>query len=308
MNNLTVVTQGSQTRSFSYSSLGRLLSASNPESGVISYEYDEAGNLKKKTDPRLVPNTSNQRTITYEYDALGRITSRTYNDGTPTVSYSYDAANVDFAKGRLAAVSSSVSSYSYEYDPLGRVKVGTQITDGVSYTTSYAYNRAGAIISQTYPSGRVVATNYDGAGRIAGVKNNATGNYYAGAVSTDATNRLQYAAHGALAAMKLGNGLWEHTSFNSRLQSIQIGLGTASTNSSVLKLDYDYGTTANNGNLLTQTITIPGLTLTQAYTYDELNRLATARENSGTSWKQKFVYDRYGNRRIDPTAAETSAD
>jgi hypothetical protein len=55
-----------------------------------------------------------------------------------------------------------------------------------------------------------------------------------------------------------------------------------------MKLDYDYGTTANNGNLLTQTITIPGLTLTQTYTYDELNRLATARENTGTSWKQKF--------------------
>ena len=36
LNNLTTVNQGSQTRSFSYSSLSRLLSANNPESGTIS--------------------------------------------------------------------------------------------------------------------------------------------------------------------------------------------------------------------------------------------------------------------------------
>jgi RHS repeat-associated protein len=309
LDNLTVVTQGDQTRSFSYSSLSRLTSATNPESGVISYEYDEVGNLKKKTDPRFVPGTSTKRTTTYEYDALGRITSRIYNDSTPNVTYSYDdPENVAYSIGRLTAVSSTVSSYSYgEYDPLGRVKTGTQTTDGQAYAMSYAYNKAGALTSQTYPSGRVITTNYDDAGRIAGVKN-AAGSYYVGAASTDAPNRLQYSVHGAIQAMRLDNGLWEHTNFNSRLQAIQIGLGTASTNSSVLKLDSDYGTTTNNSNLRTQTITIPGLTLTQTYTYDELNRLLTARENTGTSWKQKFVYDRYGNRRIDTNPAETSAD
>ena len=171
---------------------------------IIDYEYDANGNLTRKIDPRLVPNTSTRRAITYVYDDLGRVTTRTYNDGTPNVSYSYDATNVAFSKGRLTTVSSSVSSYSYgEYDPLGRVKTGTQTTDGQAYTMSYAYNRAGAIISQTYPSGRIVTTDYDGAGRIAGVKNN-SGTYYAGAASIDATNRLQYSAAGAIEAMKLG--------------------------------------------------------------------------------------------------------
>lgn len=310
LGNLTLVTQGNQTRSFSYSSLGRLLSASNPESGVIDYEYDANGNLTKKIDPRLVPNTSTHRSITYSYDDLGRVTARTYNDGTPNVSYSYDAANVAFSKGRLTSVSSSVSSYSYgEYDPLGRVKTGTQTTDGQAYTMSYSYNRAGALISQTYPSGRIVTMNYDAAGRIAGVKNNATGIYYAGAVSTDATNRLQYSAAGAIQAMKLGNDLWEHTNFNSRLQITQIGLGTSSTDSSKLKLDYTYGVlannvldpTKNNGNVQSQTLTLPGLVLTQSYAYDELNRLKSAQEMNGATqvWKQTFSYDRFGNRRFD---------
>jgi hypothetical protein len=34
--------------------------------------------------------------------------------------------------------------------------------------------------------------------------------------------------------------------------------------------------------------------------------LETAQENSGASWKQKFVYDRYGNRRIDADPTHTT--
>jgi RHS repeat-associated protein len=113
--------------------------------------------------------------------------------------------------------------------------------------------------------------------------------------------------------MRLGNGLWEHTNFNSRLQTVQIGLGSTSSNSSYLRLDYGYGTTNNNGNLLSQTVTVPtvagvtGFSATQTYTYDSLNRLATAKENNGSSWTQNFIYDRYGNRNfISGTTFPTS--
>jgi hypothetical protein len=77
-----------------------------------------------------------------------------------------------------------------------------------------------------------------------------------------------------------------------------------------LKLNYTYGTTTNNGNVLTHTITVPtigaatGFTATQSYTYDELNRLEVAQEASGANWKQTFLYDRYGNRNFD--AANTT--
>src|SRR6185503_2971871 len=305
LGNLTLATQGSQPRNFSYTSLSRLREATNPEVGTTNFEYYENGNLKTKLDPRLVPNTSTRVMTSYVYDELNRLTSRSYNDGTPNVTYGYDALGVLNSRGRLTSVASSVSSYSYgEYDAQGRVKTGTQTTAGQDFLISYQYNVAGALISQTYPSGRVVKTEYDGAGRSAGVKNNATGTYYAGAVATDATNRIQYSAAGAIQAMKLGNGLWEHTNFNSRLQRIQIGLGSASTNSSILQLDYDYGTTTNNGNPQSHTITVPavggvtGFTATQSYIYDSLNRLATAQENNGNSWKQNFDYDRYGNRKL----------
>jgi RHS repeat-associated protein len=77
-----------------------------------------------------------------------------------------------------------------------------------------------------------------------------------------------------------------------------------------LKLEYDYGTTDNNGNVKSQTITVPtmmmpnvglvqGFTATQTYSYDELNRLKSAIETGNqTNWQQHFRYDRYGNRTV----------
>jgi len=64
-------------------------------------------------------------------------------------------------------------------------------------------------------------------------------------------------------------------------------------------LGYSYGTTNNNGDVLTHTYSGGGLSYAQTFGYDSLNRLATANENSGSSWSQTNGYDRYGNRWID---------
>jgi YD repeat-containing protein len=184
-------------------------------------------------------------------------------------------------------------------------KQSTNTPDGnKAYGFTYEYNRAGALTREVYPSGKAVATEYDPAGRVAGVKKEG-GDYYVGAIATDASNRIQYTAHGAIKAMKLGNGLWEHTNFNGRLQPIEIGLGINSSNSDTVRLDYTYGTTNNNGNVLSQQIVVgSALDVTQTYDYDELNRLQKAEEKlTGTpftsQWKQTFVYDRFGNRKFD---------
>ena len=115
-----------------------------------------------------------------------------------------------------------------------------------------------------------------------------------------------YNAAGAVTSMQLGNGRWESTTFNSRLQPTQIALGAIQNGTDLLKLDYTYGTTANNGNVLSQKITVAragqsDMVFDQTYTYDSLNRLKMAEEKTGTTtnWKQTFVFDRYGNRNFD---------
>ncbi|MEK6300444.1 MAG: RHS repeat-associated core domain-containing protein [Acidobacteriota bacterium] len=318
LGNLTAVTQQSgattQTRRFAYDKMSRLIFAANPEQNTstdqiftfnsqqwaVRYEYDAASNLKFKTDTRRPGGVFVK--VTYAYDDLHRLSSRSYTDGTPSVSYSYDTATKGV--GRLATVSASgVSTTNYSaYDPLGRPLNYNQQTAGQTYAMVRAYNRAGLITSETYPSLKVFQTEYDSAGRIAGVSRG--GNYYAGAQASDATNRIQYSPAGAVNKIKLGNGLWEHIDFNSRLQPKVIGLGTSATASGTLKLEYDYGTTSNNGNPLSQKITAPTasgtLLLTQSYGYDKLNRLSTANEKvnleGAARWTQAFSFDRWGNR------------
>jgi RHS repeat-associated protein len=316
LGNLKTVTQGEQTRTFVYDSLSRLLSATNPEGGTISYEYDSNSNLKRKTDARGIRTN-------FDYDALNRVVRRWYEVtttpappnyvATPDVDYFYDGTGLSqvptYSKGKLTKVSSSVSSTEYTgFDSLGRLLSSNQITDNQTYTTSYAYNLVGAMISETYPSGRVVTNSFDNDGQLTNVSS-----ARAGQTPRTYANAFVYAASGAIQSMRLGNGRFESTVFNSRLQPTQIALGTSASNTSLLKLNYDYGTQLNNGNVLQQTITVPtvgttpGFTATQNYTYDELNRLKQATEtiSNQTSWRQTYSFDRYGNRRFDLSQTTT---
>lgn len=292
-----------QTRSFSYDALSRLKSANNPESGIINYTYDNSGNLATKIDARPI-------TTTYAYDALNRVKSRTYNDGgvTPTVNYHYD--NLTNAKGKLIKVSSTISTTEYSaFDILGRVTASKQITDGVTYgendptngkyPMTYTYNLAGGLIEQQYPSGRVVKNvlDYNGDLAIVQSKKTATAGYW------NYANSFTYNAAGGVTSMQLGNGKWESTTYNNRLQPEQIALGTIQNGTDRLKLNYGYGGSNNNGNVQSQTITVPGMTypLVQNYNYDSLNRIqdATESSNGAPTWKQAFTYDRYGNRNFN---------
>ena len=315
LGNLVQVDQGTQHRYFTYDSLSRLKTAKNPEqvnsSGTqiaTQYDYDDSSNLLTRTNP-------NGTTVTFTYDGLNRVKTKTLSTGGQW-DYTYDTATISNAKGRLVSVMlhNGTDGYYYDgYDVMGRVTSSRQITTAGaanSYSMSYGYDPAGNMTSETYPSGKQVMTEYDSAGRIAGVKKDAM-TYYAGGTPGTA-NAMTYTAHGAIGAMKLGNGKWERTLFNGRLQPTEIDLGASNGASDLLKLEYTYNTTGqanNNGNVLTQTITAPktaggNLVLTQNYTYDALNRLSIAEEliDTASQWKQTYDIDRWGNRAVINTS------
>ncbi|MFN8009043.1 MAG: RHS repeat-associated core domain-containing protein [Terriglobia bacterium] len=331
LDNLTSVTQVSQTppatqtRTFLYNSLSQLTSATNPESGTISYTYDPNGNLLTKADAR-------PKTITYTYDPLDRLSTKSYSDSTPAVTYGYGAPSPGtscgtFSVGKVCSVSTSVAATNFSnYNSKGQATQSSQTINAITttYPFSYTYGLSGRMTSQTYPSTvTVVNTVEDEAGRIAGVSNGDGSLYYAGASYSDLTNRIQYSPAGAMVQMRLGNGLWNDTRFNSRLQAIQIGLGQtrltnlestitpSSTVADKLLLDLCFsgtdtncsnGVTTNNGNLSRQRLrkqSTPGLDLSQSYTYDALNRITSAGETpvTGTVWPAiTYGLDRYGNR------------
>jgi len=320
------VNQGVQDRYFMYDSLGRLLRIRQPEQEVntalntsgnpgnnswtAGFTYDANGNILTTTD-------ANNVTLTSTYDALNRQVTRSYTASTPTVTYTYDDPQIEFSKGRLTKVSSSVSESRYTgFDAAGRLLEYKQITDGETYTLSYEYNLSGALVQETYPSGRVVQNALDANGDLSMVKSRKN----AGQGFWNYAGNFSYNASGAVTSMRLGNGLWETSQFNSRMQVSQMALGVTSTDTSLWKVDYEFGelqtdgtvdASKNNGDIGKQTLTVPGTNFVQTYKYDPLNRLTEAKEVTASTqnWIQQFGYDRYGNRTsFNQTIGSTNAN
>jgi RHS repeat-associated protein len=180
---------------------------------------------------------------------------------------------------------------------------------GVHYTkdTTYTYNLDGSVATLTYPSGRMItySLQYSGsntAGRFASAVDS-TGpiNYATGAT---------YAPQGALSSLTNGASLVSAFYYNSRLQPCRISVknsGTAPASctgaaiGNVLDFSYNFSLgTADNGNVTAITNNLDNLR-SQSFTYDALNRLATAQTNAtaGTSlakcWGESFAYDPWGN-------------
>lgn len=334
------VTQDSQQRSFAYDSLGRLICASTPESrvssapscattplptsGLLRYAYDANGNLTIKTDARGV-------TSAYFYDSLNRVEAKSYDHPqTWQVAFLYDSSSL--GKGRLTQsvafrqpligpIETQITNY-IEYDALGRITKSDQWAGG-SRAFEYTYDLAGNLRTQKYPSGRIVTTTYDVAGRMRSV---GQGTHVYAQVLANA----DYSPHGGLLLLKLGTvpgspqcpGRWRQTRFNCHLQQRLAGLGCFDSSADLLGIHLGYGTdhpptgTAcqslpntpdNNGDLLEQRIDVNNVTrFVQRFTYDGADRLAMATErNAGENtvfWTQSYDYDRWGNRAVTPAS------
>src|SRR5206468_2503531 len=117
-----------------------------------------------------------------------------------------------------------------------------------------------------------------------------------------------YTAWGAVEDMTMASNHWEQNCYNNRLQVTGMLLrtqapaaGCPATNNQVqLTLGY-YATGANNGNIVSQTISDgASWSVTESYDYDALNRLHWAQEAGGTGWMETYGYDQWGNRWVDP--------
>ncbi len=290
-------------RTFTYDALSRLTQAVNPESGTINYTYDNDGNLLTKLDARAI-------TVTYAYDALHRLTGKTYSNGDPAVSYLYDQTSYNGLtitnpkphRTGMADNTSNVTAWSY--DTVGHVVSEKRTVSSITKTTSYTYNLDGSLATLVYPSGRTITYAYSAAGRLLSGIDSANSINYA----TVAT----YGPWGALAGVKYGvtgtfTGIVTSNSYNKRLQpSI---LSATAPSQTVLSLTYDFHLSGsdNNGNVYGITNNrdaYRSLVGSASYTYDALNRLATA-ASTGTdcttvngftkNWGESFTIDAWGN-------------
>jgi YD repeat-containing protein len=130
-----------RTRSFAYDSLSRLTSASNPESGTISYGYDADGNVitKRAPSPNQPSTGTATATTTFTYDTVNRLKTKTYTDtyasnpAMASVSFGYDGVALtgcttsppgdtdSFPVGRRTSMCDGSGATSWKHDQMGRV-------------------------------------------------------------------------------------------------------------------------------------------------------------------------------------------
>lgn len=322
--NLTKVIQSdgtvTQERLFKYDGLSRLThekqveaNATLNDSGVHVGSGTWTGVYKYNTD-NLLLEAFNAKGIksTFTYDGLNRIESVVYTGEsgyqTPTVTYTYDQTETTFFnKGRLTKVETAPNAtygtpatvQHYRYDKVGQVTKHTQSIGSESYLQEYSYNLAGQMISQKYPSGKVVNMSVDNFGRLSTVAD-AQRTYVSG---------LTFDNRGLLSQMNLGNGTHETFSYNDRFQMTSQSLMKGAE--VLQKYDYGYGqtdvatgavdATKNNGQLgKIESFIGSAKQASQRFAYDHLGRLKEAREHRGDNdsltYKQVFDFDRFGNK------------
>lgn len=338
LGNLTGVLQSgttgetSRTRSFTYDELSRLITSTNPETGLITYNYLN-NSAYCSGDPSLPCSKTDARQMTtsYSYDALNRVTAKSQNN-VPINLYYYDGALGAWADpaftgtnlvGRLSFTRSfnpdvvgncnftslQCDDEYYGYDEMGRLKQqvsGPPSEWGFDADFTYAhYDLAGNMSALIYPDGTGVAQTFDSAGRLLNVSSTAV-------TPVPYVSSISYLPSGAPQTIRYGNGVSENLTQNSRMQPCDHNafLPTFSGGTMAFDKQYFYSSatgspcapiSTNNGNIYqindaTNTTQGSG-NYSQTFTYDNLNRIQTFLTGSmgGQARQQTFTYDSFGN-------------
>ena len=322
LGNLTNVLQnGSHARTFSYDSLSRLLSSTNPEVGTITYAYNPDGPVLTKTDARGIITCygtwSGISCAGQGYDALHRELTRTYSDGTPTVTTTYDQTaclglsscqNIGHRTSMTDAAGSESWAYGLnktQFPDWPNILVDKRTTSGITKTGTYYSDLVGNTTSFYYPTGHVLYDYIEGANRIGEVYDT----HGAWAFSTypfvpgcTLFNHVCYTPQGTVYNVALDEtssfaGVSVTESYNSRLQPQEIK--ATSTGGNAMDISYNYTDPINGGNAghvfgITNNL---DTTRSQTFTYDQLNRITAAQTTSsfatspGHCWAETYQFD-----------------
>ncbi|MDE1161933.1 MAG: hypothetical protein PW792_08295 [Acidobacteriaceae bacterium] len=303
-NHTTTVTQGSQTRTFVTDWLGRTTSVTEPESGTTTYAYssNSTGLVVTRVKPKANQTDPTVKTTTVtQYDNASRVVSITYDDGTPTKTFSYDQAtasvggtNLGSSKGQMTSFATGSSIGFLGYDAGGRVKLLISCTTancatGSATQQNYSFDAIGNLLSASDGTGHTTGYTYD----VASEPLTASSLY--GSVSTPIVSGASYGAYGLLSTT-LGNGLIALNSYDGlgRPSSKYLCSGSASAGCAGGSTLYGMTATWSGKEMTSASDTV--LNQSMNYGYDEFNRLASKTVTSGTTQNLTFTYDRYGNR------------
>jgi RHS repeat-associated protein len=284
--------RGNTTR-MEYDLLGRRTALANPDTGLVTYRFDAAGNLVKKVDAELA---RRKEAIAYEYDFTRLV--RVDNPSSADVVYEYGPPGAaENASGRVVRVVDEAGEETRGYDRLGNMVRTTRTVRGLrpgaraaSYTTRFDFDAFGRMQWVEYPDGERVTYGYDVGGLLA----SAVGRH--GGARTLYLEALHYDEFGQRAYMKLGNGVtttYAYRPLTRELESMVTTLPASAGGRKLQNLTYEYDAASNVKQVVNAlgaaTQRTPG-EVVQTYEYDTLYRLTSAKGQAEVS---PGVWDRY---------------
>ena len=274
---LDYVTDEGGNIDYVYGPNGLPSSISASGSGTITLDYDLHGNRKSIDDPNLgQPVTSVYDAfgnLTYHedakgnytmiYDNMSRPTSKTGSNDQPTTYTYVESGN---GLGQIETVSYNNIVQSYNYDSYGRSTKLAETMDGADFEYEYTYDQYGRQKDLIYPKGKNGSTNfattnvYNTYGFLEEIKQTGAGTIW----KANAMNAL-----GQYESITKGNGKTTNYTYDPYHRT------KTSTTTGILQYEYNFDKTT--GNLLSRTD--HRRSLTESFTYDDLNRLDSAVRN-----------------------------
>jgi RHS repeat-associated protein len=329
---------------FTYDVLGRVLTATLPDSSVSQTAYHGLTTIETNANNQTRTVTKNARgdvvsvtdalghTMTYAYDPLGELLSTTDALGN-VVSATYDL------RGRkIASSDPDMGTWSYSYDTLGEL---VSQTDAKSQTTTFAYDKLGRQVQRIEPD-MTSAWLYDtapmGVGRLASTSITAgPGAGYLRSFAYDSLSRPSQSSttvdgtvytfsatrdgNGRISTITYPSGFVAQYSYNSLGYSNQLADGTShQVHWTLNALDAEQHITqqtsgngvvtarsfsATTGRLLTVNAGAGNAVQNLSYTYDSLGNLLS-RTDSNENLSETVTYDAL-NRLTSATIASNIA-
>jgi RHS repeat-associated protein len=270
-NQTEVKLSGQVITTMEYDDWGRQKALVDANAGRTEYVYNAYGELVSQKDAK-----NNQYTM--QYDELGRMWKRTGAEGVTTTLFNNTAGvavNTIQSVTLLRPDGTSISE-SYEYnDPRGRVTKATETIDNVEYSKTFTYNTFNQVLTTTYPSDLVVTNTYNTEGMLTKVMSGAQ-------LLFDATSGKRDAF-----------GHWtEYTRGDNKLNKSEYNAyGTPTRFNTAGVQDLNMVWDLKTGNLLSRQDARGSLK--EIFTYDELNRLRTAKVDGLQVYD--FVFEDNGN-------------
>ncbi len=275
---------------YAYGAFGMLKSVTDAKGNIISNGYDIFGNKTTLTDPDLGTwqfrynafgelkwqKDAKDQITSLSYDLRGRSTSRTEQGGvTNTWTYDTPAAG----QGRLDNSTRNGITQSYAYDPVtGQTRSASLTLNSTVYSAITDYDDLGRVQFISYPAAALkVKYGYHPNGALNDIVDAATAALY--------WKASEYNADGLPVAESWGNGINGTRSYNPATGAL-----TGIVSGSVQNLSYSY---YNLGNLQSRSNKLPGISVTETFYYDALNRLKRVSTNTGGI--KNFDYDALGN-------------